>query len=271
MEYENWVHNDPAVPVCLHQLSGVNMRDPEQCGDHIFDIFRHNHVVINFYLSQVVFPKEAKEFPEKLTTSAWDIAESKRHETTGFSGTNDNQHLLPTSIAQHDPLQQLSTNAKVITYLLRPENNQYICVQNQNEDFLSTKGFLKLLVQQTPEIRVLLDVGAQMLDMQNAELAKHWLHLKTDASAIIFFGDNDEMTVLTRDDTVEAFISSPFNQQLDKCLVYLDDAHTRGTDLKLPRDSRAAVTLGPKVTKDMLIQGQSMTSVNLLRVLIRTL
>jgi hypothetical protein len=42
---------------------------------------------------------------------------------------------------------------------------------------------------------------------------------------------------------------------VDKCIVYLDDAHTRGTDLKLPRDTRAAVTLGPKVTKDRLVQG----------------
>ncbi|PSN58809.1 hypothetical protein BS50DRAFT_682614 [Corynespora cassiicola Philippines] len=43
-------------------------------------------------------------------------------------------------------------------------------------------------------------------------------------------------------------------KQLDVCLVYLDESHTRGTDLKLPRDYRAAVTLGANLTKDRLVQ-----------------
>jgi len=116
-------------------------------------------------------------------------------------------------------------------------------------------------VKQEPEIRVLLDVGAQMLEFKNRDLVKHWLSLMPDVQAAIFFSETDELAVLTQGGTVEPFISSPFNQQLDKCLVYLDDAHTRGTDLKLPRDTRAAVTLGPKVTKDRLLQGQSTISI----------
>jgi hypothetical protein len=62
--------------------------------------------------------------------------------------------------------------------------------------------------------------------------------------------------VVTQDGTIEPFMSSPFNRQLERCVVYLDDAHTRGTDLKFPRGMRAAVTLGPKVTKDRLVQGK---------------
>jgi hypothetical protein len=91
--------------------------------------------------------------------------------------------------------------------------------------------------------------------MRNDEVARAWLELQEDMSAALFFDDNDHMMVLTRDGTTEAFVSSPFNQQLDKCLVYLDDVHTRGADLKLPQQSRAAVMLGPKVTKDRLLQG----------------
>lgn len=120
----------------------------------------------------------------------------------------------------------------------------------------TTKDFLSCLVKQDPEIRVLLDIGAQMLDMQNAQLASHWLSLRPEVPAAVFFGENDIPNVLTRDGTIEAFISSPFSQQLETCLVYLDDVHTRGTDLKLPRYTRAAVTLGPGVTKDRLLQGQ---------------
>ena len=95
-----------------------------------------------------------------------------------------------------------------------------------------------------------------MLELQNEDLARHWLSLKPHISAAIFFDESDHLTVLTQDGTIEPLISSPFNRQLDKCIVYLDDAHTRGTDLKLPRGTRAAVTLGPKVTKDRLLQGE---------------
>jgi hypothetical protein len=42
----------------------------------------------------------------------------------------------------------------------------------------------------------------------------------------------------------------PFSENLDECLVYLDEAHTRGIDLKLPQDARGALTLALGQTKD---------------------
>ncbi|KAG6825343.1 hypothetical protein H0H93_000818, partial [Arthromyces matolae] len=60
---------------------------------------------------------------------------------------------------------------------------------------------------------------------------------------------------MSQDREVEKFVTSPYNQKLDLCAVYLDDAHTRGTDLKLPIYFRAVVTLGPKLVKDRLVQG----------------
>jgi hypothetical protein len=112
-----------------------------------------------------------------------------------------------------------------------------------------------MVAEQKPEIRVLLDVGAQMLELQNDELAATWLKLSPGTLAAIYFNEDDELTVVTRDGTTQLLLSSPFAQQLDQCVVYLDDAHTRGTDIKFPAGCRAAVTLGPKVTKDRLAQG----------------
>ena len=126
---------------------------------------------------------------------------------------------------------------------------------HENGQRRTTEEFLKILVSQKPEIRVLLDVGAQMLQLQNHQLARAWLDIKLDASAAIYFNEDDELTVLTRDGHTQLLQSSPFGQQLDQCVVYLDDAHTRGTDIKFPFGFRAAVTLGPKVTKDRLAQG----------------
>ena len=91
--------------------------------------------------------------------------------------------------------------------------------------------------------------------MTNQELVHHWLSLRPDIEAGVFFDDADKLLVLSQDGGVEPLYSSSFFQQLHLCIIYLDDGHTRGTDLRLPLNFRAAVTLGPKVTKDRLVQG----------------
>ncbi|CAE7082217.1 unnamed protein product [Rhizoctonia solani] len=255
LEYQQWVQRDNATPDDLRQLNGINIKDRQQFTERLVPTFSRNSATIDFFLSSVVFPREAKEFPEKLATSGWDLAERKSNVTTGFSGTNDNRYLLPTSICQADPVKQLSTNALVLTYLLQQENNFYACMCDDKDNNLSTEGFLELLVKRTPEVRVLLDVGAQMLELQNEELVRCWLGLRSDIEAAVYFNDRDELVVLPRNSTPVLLSTSPFAQQLDKCIVYLDDGHTRGTDLKLPLETRALVTLGPKVTKDRLLQG----------------
>ena len=158
------------------------------------------------------------------------------------------------SIAQLDLEHQKGTNARVLAYLLRPENDSYM-VTHENNERCTTRAFLRLLATQQPEIRVLLDVGSQILDLSNYEVAAAWLEIYRDTAGAIYFNENDELMVLTRNGAILPMSSSPLCQQLDCCVVYLDHAHTRGTDIKLPIGSRAAVTLGPKVTKDALVQG----------------
>ncbi|KAG8953382.1 hypothetical protein FRC03_011783 [Tulasnella sp. 419] len=255
LQYDKWVRHTGSIRDNLKHLGGINIHDPDQRNE-LYGLFRYNQAVIDFFLSNVVFPRDAKEFPQKMATSGWDLAERKDHVTTGFSGTNDGRYLLPTSIEQADPLFQSSTNAKVLGYLLQPENDYYRPMDPMAK-LNAEQSFLHLLGEQKPEIRVLLDVGAQILKLSNEEVASEWLDSNSnpDVQAVVFFNSDDEIFVRARNGMVEAFVSSPFRQQLDKCLLYLDDAHTRGTDFKLPLGTRAAVTLGPKVTKDRLIQG----------------
>jgi hypothetical protein len=255
MEYDHWVELGQDIPTELRRLNGVNTEDETRVDELLVPLFSRNKATVDFYLSQVVFPRAAREFPSKLPTSAWDLVEDKKNLTTGFSGTNDNRYLLPTSITQEDPDFVLGTNALVLRHLLLPENDHYECTEGNNGQRESATAFLQRLISKDPEIRVLLDVGAQMLELRNEELARHWLSVRQDVSAAIFLDDSDHLTVVTPDGSLEPLISSPFNRQLDKCVVYLDEAHTRGTDLKLPQGMRAAVTLGPKVTKDRLVQG----------------
>ncbi|KAF8546980.1 hypothetical protein OG21DRAFT_1607573 [Imleria badia] len=259
-EYERWLDGwaSQLVPAFLRNLSGVNIRSPEQWNKVIFPLFTRNQAAIDYYLSRVVFPKYAKEFPWKILGSSWDIAERRHHLISGFSGTNDAQYLLPTSIVQHDPahLHQTGTNARVLAYLLRPENNSYTQTMHESGERWATLEFLKVIVSQKPEVSVLLDVGAQILDVSNRELAKAWLDLsRPDIAGAIYFSEDDELVVLARNGTVQPLSSSPLVQKLNRCVAYLDDAHTRGTDIKFPSGSRAAVILGPNVTKDRLVQG----------------
>ena len=257
MIYEGWLERCGPVEERFKTLQGVNLKDQTQRQD-IFKLLRRNKRVADFYLSTFVFPMEAKEFPLKLSASGWDIAEKRAYPTTGFSGTNDNRYLLPLSITQRDLPELLSTNAVVLENLLRPENNHYHCAEKDGSR-LNVDRLLDLIVAQHPPIQAVLDVGAQVLELDNRSVAEHWLakvpSSSADVQAAVFFNADDELVVLGRDGTSELLMTSSFAGRLDQCLVYLDEAHTRGTDLKLPTKARAAVTLGPKLTKDRLVQG----------------
>lgn len=127
----------------------------------------------------------------------------------------------------------------------------------ENGERCASLELLRMVVAQTPQIRVLLDVGAQILDLSNLDLAEAWLActLATETIGAIYFSEDDELMVLERNGITQPLSSSSLIQQLHRCVAYMDHAHTRGTDLKFPRDFRAAVTLGHKVTKDHLVQG----------------
>ena len=138
--------------------------------------------------------------------------------------------------------------------MLREENLSYHCARDDRGRQLTAEGLLRFFTQLDPKIRVLIDVGAQILDRLNRDVVKTWMEITSDVEAGIFFDEDDNVMVLTRDMKVEKFAVSSFQSRMDRCKVYLDEVHTRGTDLKLPPTVRAAVTLGPRLTKDRLVQ-----------------
>lgn len=259
-EYSGWIRDyKDRFPIALRQLKGVNVRDVYQWSHTIYPLLRMLKPIIDFYLSFEVFPKEFKQFPQKLTASSWDLAEEKQHPITGFSGTNDNRYLLPTTIQQLDLGHQYHTNAKVLSYVLGAENNFYECAQTTKGERLCGPAFLRKIADSEWPIQVLLDVGAHLLDMDNEQVAHYWLNLPTNVSsnwtAALFFNDNGEIMVMEKDGRIQSYNTSHYIENIGSCLLYLDEAYTRGTDLKLPPDSIAAVTLGPHLTKDKLLQG----------------
>lgn len=258
-EYQEWVQDAPGLPTAFKNISGINLKDEVQCIEQVFPSIRYAKAAVDYFLAHIVFPKEMKEFPHKLSASGWDIGQIKTLPTTGFSGTNDSRKVLPLSVGHLDLQEQKHTNALVLEYLLQPENS-VAAMPSRGEAFSSDADLLMTMVtNMNPAVQVILDVGAQILELSNLMVATKWLemtpnHKKTQA--VVFFDDSDELCVLDRSGRVEPWQTSPFSKQPDVCLIFLDEAHTRGTDLKLPIHYRAAVTLGPSLTKDRLVQGK---------------
>ena len=119
-EYSFWIEEREDLPAHLRHWNAINLDDDRMCYEEIFPRLRYGKRVCDFYMANVVFPKEGKEFDEKLSTTAWDMVSKKaQHVTTGFSGTNDSRFLLPLSIHQQDLPELQHTSGQVLDFLLR--------------------------------------------------------------------------------------------------------------------------------------------------------
>ncbi|KAL1791853.1 hypothetical protein ACET3X_009604 [Alternaria dauci] len=254
IHYDEFVSTSSSdLPKPFRQLSGLSIRDRHQCITEVFPGLRFSRKAIDYYLSYLVFPKELKQFPSKLSASGWDLAIPKPYPSTGFSGTNDTLHLLPLGIQHLDLPSQHHTNAQVLSYLLMDETSvANLPVRTAGSDGEHLIAFIEQL---DSDIRVILDCGASILEQNNRQVAETWLKLRsTDIEAVLYFED-EELSVLDRSGKIESFQTSPYAKMLDSCVVYLDESHTRGTDIAgLPRHYRAALTLGSQLTKDRLTQ-----------------
>ncbi|CAF1324840.1 unnamed protein product [Adineta steineri] len=252
--YEQWIQYEgqDEVHTSIKQWKGVNLQDYQQKTHHLFPILRYNMLVVNYFLNHFVFLREAKQFPNKIVSSAWDLSSSLRSKIiTGFSGTNDTRLLLPIDIRQHDLPELQKTDAIVVNNLVQTENESYQSLQiNATSD-----NILKRIVGYKENINVILDVGSLFVDGSNRDIAVKWLMLsnKDNIDYAVYF-DSDAIVVCDRQFHHHRFETSPASERLDHCVFYLDEIHTRGTDFKFPNGFRAAVTLGNDLTKDRFVQ-----------------
>ena len=82
-DYDLWLRECFSVPASLKTMNGINLKSSEQWRNHLLPLFSRNKATIDFYLSRVVFPKEAREFLTKLSCSGWDLAEKRERVVTG--------------------------------------------------------------------------------------------------------------------------------------------------------------------------------------------
>jgi hypothetical protein len=266
---KDWLEIDDEVPSELRSFQCINLADAallHQLHSHLCFNIR----VINFWLSNLVLPNETRQFPRKLFASAWDLVGmvplngenknySRQYATRGFSGTNDSRFLLPAAMKQQDLSQLKLTNADVIDRILSQESpNSKEAKVHFLPPNLSGKELLLQIVRCAHSPGVLLDPGALMVALSNHQVAQVWLqNLPSESSvkAAVFFDEHDTLCCLDRwTGSTMPLELSPYKNRLEDVIVYLDDHHTRGTDLKLPVNVHAAVTLCSGLPKEKLMQ-----------------
>ena len=198
---------------------------------------------------------QKKNFPSKLVASSWNMCPVRKYPTIGFSGTNDISLLFPISIEQKDLKILQDTNDKNEKIFL---NNTDGCTPLPSEH---GEEMIKLVNQRInskeskPSNHMIVDCGALIIDMKNKDFALRWLDTSDKYYHTAVYYDEGHLMTINREGRECPFSLSPFaTGYLTRCLIYLDDEHSRGTDLKLPLDAVSCVTLGKGLTKDKMMQ-----------------
>ncbi|KAL0218750.1 hypothetical protein P9112_004403 [Eukaryota sp. TZLM1-RC] len=207
---------------------------------NIYNKVKFNPALISHFLNTKCFPIFTKQFPTKRCASAWHLVNTdSTRPVVGFSGTNLSKELLPFPTGQDDLDFVLNTNERMDCGI-------------RAQAILNYDGDLLEALVQNPHIQVLLDVGAVVEDT-NEIFAKKFLKISTK-SAVLFFNDFNNLVVFDGR-SIRRYEESVYFGKLQDCLIYLDDYHTRGVDLKFPPGTYAAVTLFKELTRDKLAQG----------------
>ena len=252
VEYAVWVQHllqcGVEVDKSIRTFAGVNFSDRLQRERLVYPLMKMNRRCIDFYLNSMVFPVESKQFEMKLVATPQDLF-SKPRPSAGFSGTNGMQSVYPQPLKQNDLPELQGTDGEVLSYFMLPENQAY-----QKLDPCANAASIIQIVTKLDKVRVMLDVGALILE-DNAKFAFDWLQNSSeDIEAAVYLTENDLEFVVTRSGARQLLKLSPYKDLLGRCICFLDDIHTRGVDLKFPPGTHAVVTLGKGVTRDRLAQ-----------------
>eukprot|EP00899_Mesostigma_viride_P018047 jgi/Mesvir1/26243/Mv05721-RA.1 len=134
-----------------------------------------NMGAINFWLSYCLFPRETNQFAQRLSASAWDLAQASgtQGRVVGFSGTNDLHRLMPLQVCQNDLQLLQGTSGKMLALLLREDGEDGSYTTLAGGGVPSWQATLDLCVQR--EVNALLDAGAFLVGVSNRGAAEYLL------------------------------------------------------------------------------------------------
>lgn len=147
--------------------------------------------------------------------------------------------------------------------VMREENSAYRDIKNI-KGAEASENVLKQVAERVEEsikksekhrVQMLIDCGALILEITNLSSAKILLQNlpKEDFEGVVYFCDEKNVIkVLEQDGTIKQISACGVSPQ--KLFYYLDEVHTRGTDLKLPSNAKGIVTISKGMTKDKFLQ-----------------
>ncbi|KAG3193069.1 hypothetical protein C6341_g343 [Phytophthora cactorum] len=207
----------------LGDVRHISLADARQFGT-LYKAYTFCMEAINFYLNTCVFPRDTAQYPQRLSRTAWNLAAGASN--IGFSGTNDNHRLLPLSVTQF-----------------------------RNVHRFHGRVFFSL---QRTRRRKLLSTLALLAGVSNHEAATFLLEQTGFgfAGVTYFDGRRESNCWMIAEKTRRVVIPSEKASMTEsETFVIFDEARSRGSDMKLSPNASALLTLGPRLTKDKLMQG----------------
>ncbi|CAI5705089.1 unnamed protein product [Peronospora farinosa] len=259
-QYDRWFATvEPGLNdddrTALSDVRHVSLADARQF-ETLCRVYKFCIEAINFYLNTCVFPNDTQQYPQRLSRTAWNVAAGENN--IGFSGTNDNHRLLPLSVAQQEPNEPslLGTNGKMIDKILQVTHSYEVITTNPNRAVIPWQSVLRFALDK--KAQALIDTGALLAGVSNNGAADFLLGQPDfDFAGVTYFDSREESNCWMISEKARQ-IKVPLKKasMLEKeTFVIFDEARSRGSDMKLLPDAAAVLTLGPKLTKDKLMQG----------------
>ncbi|KXS16815.1 hypothetical protein M427DRAFT_285457 [Gonapodya prolifera JEL478] len=249
----------------IQDVNTLDLSNPTQT-DILFKFLRKSMTLIDFWLAKTVFAKEMSQYPKRIANNAWHLATS--HYPVGFSGTNDNKHLLPLLVQAEDPVDNLrATNGLMLDCILRQTEfcDELQILDTNVEEPMWRK--LARFARTGARFNALIDVGSLLAGSSNEAVARFLVgadknpndtdeNFNKKFKGVYFFDATVHHTWMVLDTETRLVVprsQSPIHEQ--DSFVLFDDARSRGSDMTMPADAIGLLTIGPSTTKDRLMQG----------------
>ncbi|POM69331.1 Hypothetical protein PHPALM_14391 [Phytophthora palmivora] len=259
-QYDQWYKSvEPGLSEeegkTLCDVRHISLADARQL-ETLCRVYKFCMETINFFLNTCVFPTDTQLYPQRLSRTAWNLAAGNN--SIGFSGTNDNHRLLPLSVKQHEPDEPslLGTNGKMIDKIVRVTHDYKVVPQISISTAIPWQNVLLFALSKGAQ--ALIDTGALLAGVMNHDVAKFLLQQPNFKFAGLTYFDSRRdynCWMIAEKDRHHVMPLKNASMLEKETFVIFDEARSRGSDMKLPHNASAVLTLGPKLTKDKLMQG----------------
>eukprot|EP00727_Mastigamoeba_balamuthi_P011709 m51a1_g7160 hypothetical protein (1208) ;mRNA; r:18010-25914 len=215
---------------------------------------RRNAASIEYFLDKVVFPQDLRHVNQRISATGHDLAGGMMSSGRfGFTGTLSIR--FPSTLAI---MREEKTEGWLFAGILKPRNVR-ICLEGVPEQWSIRRdalGFLRRVVLAQgggPEYRALIDAGALVLGMSNRAVAAQLLAMLAGAGTqgVVFIDESNSARVLCQYVAGGPVAELPLSScgiPLPRRFVYFDHMHTRGTDIALDPNCRAAITVNDQMS-----------------------